>query len=82
MILLLSTSDTDLLSARSSGADYRLANPNRVTHDELAEMADAADVVVVRVLGGYRYFEEGWTCCGPARRRWSAWAGRWPRTRR
>ncbi|NWJ72237.1 cobaltochelatase subunit CobN [Pseudonocardia sp. ICBG1122] len=59
MILLLSTSDTDLLSARSSGADYRLANPNRVTHDELAEMADAADVVVVRVLGGYRYFEEG-----------------------
>jgi cobaltochelatase CobN len=59
VILLLSTSDTDLLSARSSGADYRLANPNRVTHDELAEMADAADVVVVRVLGGYRYFEEG-----------------------
>ena len=59
MILLLSTSDTDLLSARSSGADYRLANPNRVTRDELAEMAAAADVVVVRVLGGYRYFEEG-----------------------
>ncbi|ANY08695.1 cobaltochelatase subunit CobN [Pseudonocardia sp. HH130630-07] len=59
MILLLSTSDTDLLSARASGADYRLANPNRVTHDELAAMAEAADVVVVRVLGGYRYFEEG-----------------------
>ncbi|MBN9734342.1 MULTISPECIES: cobaltochelatase subunit CobN [unclassified Pseudonocardia] len=59
MILLLSTSDTDLLSARASGADYRLANPNRVVHDELAAMADEADVVVVRVLGGYRYFEEG-----------------------
>ena len=59
MILLLSTSDTDLLSARASGADYRLANPNRVLHDELAAMADEADVVVVRVLGGYRYFEEG-----------------------
>ncbi|MEQ3552464.1 cobaltochelatase subunit CobN [Pseudonocardia nematodicida] len=59
MILLLSTSDTDLLSARASGADYRLANPNRVLHDELAAMADAADVVVVRVLGGYRYFEDG-----------------------
>ncbi|MEJ8277986.1 cobaltochelatase subunit CobN [Pseudonocardia spirodelae] len=57
--LLLSTSDTDLLSARASGADYALANPNRVTHDELVEMADAADVVVVRVLGGYRYFEQG-----------------------
>ena len=59
MILLLSTSDTDLLSARSSGADYRLANPNRVLLPELAEMAAGADVVVVRVLGGYRYFEEG-----------------------
>ncbi|MEK8105474.1 hypothetical protein NKG94_10670 [Micromonospora sp. M12] len=26
-ILLLSTADTDLLAARASGADYRLANP-------------------------------------------------------
>jgi len=59
VILLLSTSDTDLLSARAGGADYRLANPNRVLLDELAAMADAADIVVVRVLGGYRYFEEG-----------------------
>ena len=59
MILLLSTSDTDLLSARSSGADWRLANPNRVPLDDLGAMADEADVVVVRVLGGYRYFEEG-----------------------
>nr|WP_222131859.1 cobaltochelatase subunit CobN [Pseudonocardia sp. C8] len=57
--MLLSTSDTDLLSARASGAGYRLANPNRVLLDELATMADEADVVVVRVLGGYRYFEEG-----------------------
>ena len=59
MILLLSTSDTDLLSARSSGADWRLANPNRVPLGDLGAMADEADVVVVRVLGGYRYFEEG-----------------------
>ncbi|MBP2369091.1 cobaltochelatase subunit CobN [Pseudonocardia parietis] len=59
MILLLSTSDTDLLSARASGADYRLANPNRVLHDELAAMADEADIVIVRVLGGYRYLEAG-----------------------
>ena len=29
MILLLSTSDTDLLSARASGAEYRLGNPAR-----------------------------------------------------
>ncbi|MCW0212651.1 MAG: cobaltochelatase subunit CobN, partial [Pseudonocardia sp.] len=59
MILLLSTSDTDLLSARASGADYRLANPNRVLLDELPALAAEADVVVVRVLGGYRYWEEG-----------------------
>ena len=31
VILLLSTSDTDLLSARASGAAWRPANPNRVT---------------------------------------------------
>ena len=29
-IALLSTSDTDLLSARASGADYALANPSRL----------------------------------------------------
>ncbi|MCE3553860.1 cobaltochelatase subunit CobN [Pseudonocardia sp. RS11V-5] len=58
-ILLLSTSDTDLLSARASGADFRLANPNRVLLDELAAMVADAAVVVVRVLGGYRYWEEG-----------------------
>ncbi|GAA1856589.1 cobaltochelatase subunit CobN [Pseudonocardia ailaonensis] len=58
-ILLLSTSDTDLLSARASGADFRPANPNRVLLDELPGMVAEADVVVVRVLGGYRYWEEG-----------------------
>ena len=34
-IALLSTSDTDLLSARGSGADYVLANPARSAHTEL-----------------------------------------------
>ncbi|MFR9804547.1 cobaltochelatase subunit CobN [Pseudonocardia sp. RS010] len=58
-ILLLSTSDTDLLSARAAGADFRLANPNRVLLDELPAMVAEAAVVVVRVLGGYRYWEEG-----------------------
>ena len=57
MILLLSTSDTDLLSARASGAAWRPANPNRVT--DLPALLDQADVVVVRVLGGRRYWEEG-----------------------
>ena len=57
VILLLSTSDTDLLSARASGAAWRPANPNRVT--DLPALLDGADVVVVRILGGRRDWEEG-----------------------
>lgn len=59
MILLLSTSDTDLLSARTSGADYRLANPSRVEVDDLPGLLDGADVVIVRILGGYHAWREG-----------------------
>ncbi|BCK55470.1 cobaltochelatase subunit CobN [Nocardia wallacei] len=59
MILLLSTSDTDLLSARASGADYRLANPARLLIDDLPALLDGADLVVVRILGGRRAWEEG-----------------------
>ncbi|GAA2525048.1 cobaltochelatase subunit CobN [Pilimelia columellifera] len=58
-ILLLSTSDTDLLSARASGAGYRLANPNRVAVDDLPDLTEGVDLVVVRILGGYRMWEEG-----------------------
>ncbi|MDH2416021.1 cobaltochelatase subunit CobN [Nocardioides sp. CER19] len=50
-IVLLSTSDTDLLSARASGADYVWANPARATDPELGSLADGADLVVVRLLG-------------------------------
>ena len=59
MILLLSTSDTDLLSARASGADYRLGNPARLTADDLPALLDGAEVVVVRLLGGRRAWEDG-----------------------
>ncbi|CCH29898.1 cobaltochelatase subunit CobN [Actinosynnema sp. NPDC047251] len=59
MILLLSTSDTDLLSARSSGADYRLGNPARLTADDLPALLEGVDLVVVRILGGRRMWEEG-----------------------
>ena len=59
MILLLSTSDTDLLSARASDAGYRLANPARLPVDDLPELVDGAELVVVRILGGYRAWEEG-----------------------
>jgi cobaltochelatase CobN len=50
-IALLSTSDTDLLSARASGADYVLANPARSSHTELGEALEACDLIVARILG-------------------------------
>jgi cobaltochelatase, CobN subunit len=58
-ILLLSTSDTDLLSARASGAAYRLANPARLLLDDLPALLDGAAIVVVRILGGRRAWEDG-----------------------
>ncbi|MFE0627343.1 cobaltochelatase subunit CobN [Streptomyces sp. NPDC058864] len=64
MILLLSTSDTDLLSARAANAagglvPFRFANPARLPQDELPGLLDGADLVVVRLLGGRRAWEEG-----------------------
>lgn len=52
-IALLSTSDTDLLSARASGADYLWANPSRQVegHQSMAEAIEAADLVICRLLG-------------------------------
>ncbi|GAB3998725.1 cobaltochelatase subunit CobN [Nocardioides marmoraquaticus] len=51
-IALLSTSDTDLLSARASGADYVWANPGRPGHQSMAATIEDCDLVVGRVLGG------------------------------
>ncbi|WP_394363212.1 cobaltochelatase subunit CobN [Amycolatopsis sp. SB7-3] len=59
MILLLSTSDTDLLSARSSEAEYRLANPARLDLAELPALLDGVKIVVVRILGSERSWQEG-----------------------
>ena len=53
-VVLLSTSDTDLITARAAGASYRWANPTRLPAGALDELLDGAAVVVVRVLGGYR----------------------------
>src|SRR6185369_4321398 len=58
-VLLLSTSDTGLITARASGAGYRWANPSRLVDGELEELLAGADVVVVRILGGYRAWEDG-----------------------
>ena len=55
---LLSTSDTDLLSARSSGAEWRLGNPSRLDDAGIAALADGSEVVVVRILGVRRQYEE------------------------
>ncbi|WP_406299210.1 cobaltochelatase subunit CobN [Embleya sp. NBC_00888] len=59
MILLLSTSDTDLLSAKASEGDWRLANPARVDVADLPALLDGTDLVVVRLLGGRRAWEAG-----------------------
>ena len=58
-ILLVSTSDTDLITARASGANYRWANPARLLPGELGELMDGADIAVVRILGGYRAWQDG-----------------------
>ena len=50
-IALLSTSDTDLLSARASGADYVYVNPSKAEHTEMAAAFQAADLIVARILG-------------------------------
>jgi cobaltochelatase CobN len=57
-VLLLSTSDTDLMTARSSGANYRWANPARLVTDELPDLLTGVDLAVVRVLGGYRTWQD------------------------
>ncbi|BBH16198.1 cobaltochelatase CobN [Nocardioides baekrokdamisoli] len=50
-IALLSTSDTDLLSARTSAGDYAWANPARASGSELTALVEDAAIVVVRLLG-------------------------------
>ncbi|MER7985047.1 cobaltochelatase subunit CobN [Streptomyces noursei] len=61
MILLLSTSDTDLLSARAASGPvpYRLANPARLDVAELPGLLEGTDLVVVRLLGGIRAWQDG-----------------------
>ncbi len=53
---LLSTSDTDLLAARTSDSEWRLGNPYRV--GDLVEFARGTDLVVFRILGSRRKYED------------------------
>jgi cobaltochelatase CobN len=58
-VLLLSTADTELLAARSSGGLYRTANPSRVEPAGLPALLDGVSMVVLRLLGGRRVWPEG-----------------------
>src|SRR3954462_14647845 len=58
MFALLSTSDTDLLSARASGAGWRLGNPARLDDADIAALVDGSAVIVVRILGVRRQYEQ------------------------
>ncbi len=59
-IALLSTSDTDLLSACSSGAEYLLANPSRLdVATELPPAIEGVDLIVVRILGTASSWRDG-----------------------
>ncbi len=57
--VLLSTADTDLLAAKASGAPWRVANPARLTVDEVPALLDGAGLVLVRLLGGRRTWPQG-----------------------
>jgi cobaltochelatase CobN len=59
VILLLSTSDTDLLAAQAAGATYRCANPSRVTVEDLPALLNDVSLVIVRLLGGRAAWPQG-----------------------
>ncbi len=66
MILLLSTSDTDLLAATAAhlapgdeALTFRCANPSRVAPDGVAGLLDGVELVVVRLLGGAATWSAG-----------------------
>ncbi len=60
-LALLSTSDTDLRSARSVAGpvSWRYANPARLSLEELPALLEGTDLVVVRLLGGQRAWPDG-----------------------
>ena len=60
MILLPSTSDTDLLNARAvpKVVPYRSTSPVRPWVDDLPALAEATDLAVLRLLGGGRAWND------------------------
>ena len=61
ILALLSTSDTDLMSARSASGPvaWRYANPTRMALGDLPALLEGTELVVVRLLGGQRAWPEG-----------------------
>lgn len=59
-IALLSTSDTDLLAARASGADWSWENPYRTPEIDWDAVCADADLVVFRWLGSAANLPEMW----------------------
>ncbi|AZA13547.1 cobaltochelatase subunit CobN [Corynebacterium choanae] len=63
VIVVLSTSDTDLLSAKAANeaadVSFRFANPNGLSHAQIDALIDGASVVICRLLGGRRAWEDG-----------------------
>lgn len=62
-IALLTTTETDLLSARASGADYVHGNPVKMTVAAVEEMLGTADLVVFRFLGSKEQLPETFAAC-------------------
>lgn len=64
-ILLFSTSDTDLLTASAStprlpdGGTMVGVNPSRILDEDVDGLVADADLIVVRILGGKRSWEQG-----------------------
>ena len=62
-IALLTTTETDLLSARASQADYVYGNPVKLDVDAVKKLIDGAELVVFRFLGGREQLPETFTTC-------------------
>ncbi|MDO5082209.1 MAG: cobaltochelatase subunit CobN [Arachnia propionica] len=62
-IALLTTTETDLLSARASGADFVHGNPVKLTVEAVEQLLENADLVVFRFLGGKEQLPETFQVC-------------------
>ncbi len=62
-IALLTTTETDLLSARASGADYVYGNPVKLSTDEVSQLITGADLIVFRFLGGKEQLPQTFHSC-------------------